>query len=69
MFPACTYLVIKGREAHALEVPAVPLLPAHHDPHRAPLCDVHRLDHKGDLVHKRDGPGDVVDDLDVADLK
>ncbi len=37
-------LVIKGREAHALEVPPVALLPPHHDPHAAPLRQVQRLD-------------------------
>lgn len=30
-------LVVEGREAHALEVVPVALLPPHHDPHRAPL--------------------------------
>ena len=62
-------LIIKGREPHALEVPAVPLLAPHHDPHGAPLRRVHRLDHPWDLVDKRDGASDVVDDLDVADLR
>ena len=40
-----------------------------HAPHGAPLREVHRLDDLGGLVHKRDGAGDVVDDLHVADLR
>ena len=56
-------LVIKGREAHALEMPPVTLLTAHHDPHGSPLCHVHRLDDPRDLVHKADGTGDVVEHL------
>ena len=40
-------LVVKGREAHALKVPPVALLAAHHDPHRAPLRNVHGLDLAG----------------------
>lgn len=61
-------LIVKGWEAHALEVPSVPLLPPHHNPHGAPLSHVHGLNHPGDLIHKGDGPGDVVDDLDMAHL-
>jgi hypothetical protein len=61
-------LVVEGREAHALKVPPVPLLAPHHDPHRAPLRDVDRLDHLRHLVHKRDRAGHVVEDVDHADL-
>lgn len=58
--------VIEGREAHALEVPPVPLLAPHHDPHRSPLRDVHRLDDARDLVHEGDGAGDVVQHLTIT---
>ena len=61
-------LVVERGEAHALEVAAVALLAAHHDPHRAPLRDVHGLDHRGHLVHERDGAGDVVQHRHLADL-
>ena len=61
-------LVIKGREAHALEVSPVAFLAPHHDPHRAPLRDENRLDHLGDIIHKCDRAGDVVEDGDGADL-
>ena len=60
--------IVKGREAHPLEVPPVALLAAHHDPHRAPLRHVHRLDHARCLVHKRDRAGDVVNHLAVPRL-
>mmetsp|Transcript_736 Transcript_736/g.1704 ORF Transcript_736/g.1704 Transcript_736/m.1704 type:complete len:700 (-) Transcript_736:62-2161(-) len=61
-------LVVEGREAHALEVPAVALLAPHHDPHGAPLRHIHRLNHLGRLVDERDGPGYVVDHLAVPHL-
>jgi len=61
-------LVVKRREAHALEVAAVALLAAHHDPHRAPLRDVDRLDHARHLVDKGDRASDVVQGAHVPDL-
>eukprot|EP00965_Chrysotila_dentata_P150735 4980259-Pleurochrysis_carterae.AAC.1 len=61
-------LVVEGREAHPLEVAAVALLAPHHDPHGAPLRNVHRLDHRGHLVDKRDGAGDMVEHRHRPDL-
>ena len=54
------FLVIKGWETHALEVATIAFLASHHDPHRAPLRQVDRLDDPRDLVDERNGPGDVV---------
>ena len=52
-------LVVEGREAHALEVAAVALLAAHHDPHRAPLGQEDRLDDLLALGAERDGASEV----------
>ena len=59
-------LIVKGREAHALEVPPISLLAAHHDPHGAPLRHVHGLDDPWDLVHEADGSSDVVQHLHIG---
>ena len=61
-------LVVEGRERDSLEVPPIALLSTHHDPHRAPLSDIHGLDHLRSLVDEGDGAGDVVDDLAVTRL-
>ena len=61
-------LVVEGREPHALEVPAVALLAAHHDPHRAPLRDVDGLDDARHLVDESDRSRDVVQSSHVPDL-
>jgi len=63
------FLIIKGREAHALEMPPVTLLPPHHDPHGAPLCYVHWLDDQWHLIHKADSSCDVVQDPNMLDLQ
>lgn len=55
--------IIKGREPHSLEVSSVSLFPSHHDPHASPLCSVHRLNDLGHLIHKGDGPCDVIESL------
>lgn len=55
--------VVERRKPHALEVSTVSLLAPHHDPHRAPLSDVHWLDDARDLVNKCDGAGNVVQHL------
>mmetsp|Transcript_20333 Transcript_20333/g.60756 ORF Transcript_20333/g.60756 Transcript_20333/m.60756 type:complete len:228 (-) Transcript_20333:172-855(-) len=62
------FFVVERRKPHPLEVHPVPLLPPHHDPHGAPLRGVDGLNHKRDFVHKGDGPSDVVQHFDVADL-
>lgn len=61
-------LVVERREPHALEMPAVSLLAAHHHPHRAPLGDVDGLDDARHLVDESDGARDVVEHADVPDL-
>jgi len=61
-------LVIERRESHSLKMPAVPLLPPHSQPHAAPLCMVHGFNDTGNLVHESDGPGDVVEDWNLAYL-
>mmetsp|Transcript_40931 Transcript_40931/g.121364 ORF Transcript_40931/g.121364 Transcript_40931/m.121364 type:complete len:508 (+) Transcript_40931:5381-6904(+) len=61
-------LVVEGREAHALEVAAVALLAAHHDPHRAPLGQEDRLDDLLALGAERDGAARVVHGAAVANL-
>ena len=45
---------------HSLEMSSVSFLPSHHDPHGSPLGQVHRLNHPGDLIHKGDGSGDMI---------
>jgi hypothetical protein len=62
------FFVVKGRESHSFEMAAIAFLAPHHDPHRAPLCGVHRLDDLRDLVHKGNGACDVVKSFDVANL-
>ena len=62
------FLVVKRGKPHALEVPAIALLPSHHDPHGGPLRHVHGLDHLRGLVDEGDGAGDVVDHLAVPNL-
>ena len=47
-------LVVERREAHAFEVASVALLAPHHDPHRAPLRHVHRLNHPRNLIDEAD---------------
>ena len=47
----------------------VSFLPTHHDPHGSPLCQVDGLNHPRDLVHKADGPSDVVEHTDVPHLQ
>ena len=61
-------LVVEWGKPHALEVPTIALLSAHHDPHRRPLRHVHGLDHLRSLVDEGDRAGDVVDHLAVANL-
>ena len=60
--------VVERREAHALEVPAIPLFAPHHDPHGAPLRNVHGLYHKRNLIHKADGSRDVVQHIHLLHL-
>lgn len=62
-------LIIKGGKPHALKVPPVTLLTPHHDPHAAPLCHVEWLNHPRNLIHKGDCACDVVNHLDVTDLR
>jgi hypothetical protein len=61
-------LVIERRETHSLEVPAVPLLSPHSQPHTTPLRMIHRFNDTGNFVHESDGPGDVIEDWDLAYL-
>ncbi len=61
-------LVVKGREAHALKVAPVALLPAHHGPHGGPLGDKDGLADARRLIHKGDGARHVVEDGHVAHL-
>lgn len=56
-----------GDKTH-LEVTTVALLATHHDPHGAPLGDEHGFDHSRHFVDESDRPGDVVEDLHIADL-
>ena len=59
-------LVVEGREAHALEVTPISLLSPHHDPHRAPLGSVDRLDDLWGLIDESNGSCNVVQNLDGA---
>ena len=61
-------LVVKRRETHPLKVVPVSLLPSHHDPHGAPLGQIHGLDDPRDLVDEADGSGDVIQHADVTNL-
>jgi hypothetical protein len=61
-------LVIERWESHPLEVPAVPLFPTHGQPHAAPLCVIHGFNDTGNLVHESDGPGNVIEDWNLAYL-
>lgn len=61
-------LIIKGRKAHSLEVPAVSFFPPHHDPHGSPLCSVNRLNHLRNLINKGNGSCDVIQYLYCPDL-
>ncbi|KAI3486862.1 hypothetical protein L1887_49500 [Cichorium endivia] len=62
------FLVVKGRETHALEMATVALLSAHGDPHGGPLCVEDGFDDAGHLVDEGDGAGDVVEDGNLAHL-
>src|SRR6266404_8392898 len=61
-------LVIERREPHSLEMPAVPLLPPHSQPHAAPLRMIHRFNDAGNLVHESDGPSNMIEDRNLAYL-
>jgi hypothetical protein len=62
------FLVIERWESHPLEVPAVPLLPTHSQPHAAPLRVIHRFDDTGKLAHESDSPVNVIKDWNLAYL-
>jgi hypothetical protein len=57
------FFVVEGRKAHALEMPAVTFLAAHHNPHGAPLRGVNWLNDLGGLIDKRNGASDVIKDF------
>mmetsp|Transcript_67280 Transcript_67280/g.140138 ORF Transcript_67280/g.140138 Transcript_67280/m.140138 type:complete len:884 (+) Transcript_67280:4960-7611(+) len=61
-------LIIEGRETHASEMATITLLPTHHNPHRAPLCNENGLDDFRDFVHKRDCSSQMVKNVDVSNL-
>lgn len=54
------FFVVERREPHTLEVPSIPLLPPHREPHRCPLGVVDWRDDLGDLVDESDRSRDVV---------
>ena len=60
--------IVERGETHALEVPPVPLLAPHHDPHRAPLRDVNGFHYLRCFVHESNRTGDVVNNLAVPRL-
>jgi hypothetical protein len=60
--------IVKRRESHSLEMTAVALFSAHHDPHGAPLCGIYRLNDLGYLIDECNGTCYVIESLHISDL-
>ena len=60
--------VVERWKTHPLEVAAVTLLPTHQNPRCPPLRHKDRLYDHRNLVDKRNGAGNVIQNLDVANL-
>jgi hypothetical protein len=61
-------LIVKRRESHSLEMTAVALFSAHHDPHGAPLRGIDRFNDLWYLIDESNGTSYVIESLHISDL-